>query len=453
MNRTRPNILIIGGVAAGTTAAAKAKRMNPHAKITLFEQGEFISYGACSMPYYIGKVVPDYRKLIHFSPEEFEKQKGCTVKIRHRVEEIRPHRKMITVRNLIDNTSVEYKYDRLLIATGAEAKILNPDWMHLENVFTLKSLNDGIAIREFIEHQSPKNALIVGGGFIGMEMAEAFRQHGMNVTVIDKESIPMPGLEDEPRHWILEELKKQSVSFIGGTMLADLKTENSRAKQAVTPGFTAQTDLILLALGFRPHSGLARDAHIRCGSSGGIIVDSYLKTSADHVFAAGACAEFKNKQTNKMMFHPLGNIANKMGRVAGINLTGGHETFDPVIRTSAVKIFNLEVAAVGMSSREAEESGYSVEVLSVTGLSRAKVYPDSSPLLITLISDRRSRRLLGANVAGEDGAALRANTLLTAIHNQMTIQQISRLDLIYTPPFAPVWDPILLAMNQGMKER
>lgn len=453
MNRTRPNILIIGGVAAGTSAAAKAKRMNPYAKITLFEQGEFISYGACSMPYYIANVVPDYRKLIHFSPEEFEKQKGCFVKIRHRVEEIRPHRRMIIVRNLADNSISEYKYDRLLIATGAEAKILNPDWMRLKNVFTLKALNDGIAIREFIGQQRPKNALIVGGGFIGMEMAEAFRHHGMNVTVIDKETAPMPGLEAEPRQWILEELKKQSVAFAGGAMLSDLKTENGRAIQAVTPGLTVQTDLIQLALGFRPHSELARNAHIRCGMHGGIIVDRYLKTSAEYVFAAGACTEFKNRQTNRMMYHPLGNIANKMGRTAGINLTGGHEEFPPVIRSSAVKIFNLEVAAVGINSQQAEELGYSVEVQSLTGLSRAKVYPACRPLLITLIINKRSKCLLGANVVGEDGAALRANTLLTAIHNQMTLQQISRLDLIYTPPFAPVWDPILLAMNKGGKDK
>lgn len=405
------------------------------------------------MPYYIGNVVPDYRQLIHFSPEEFEKQKGCVVKTRHRAEEIRPHRRMIIVRNLADNSVAEYKYDRLLIATGAEARILNPDWIHLSNVFTIKSLNDSIAIRNFIEQRRPKNAVIIGGGFIGMEMAEAFRRHDLNVTVADRESMPMPGMEDEPRQWIMDELKRNSVTFIVNTSVSDLTTENGLAKKVITPTCTIQTDMVLLALGFRPNTDIAKQAHIRCGVHGGIIVDRFLKTSAEHVFAAGACTEFKNKLTNKLMFHPLGNIANKMGRVAGINLAGGHEEFPPTIRTSAVKIFNLEVASVGMSSMEAETAGYSVVVETLTGTSRAKVYPESRPLLVTLITDKRSKRLLGANVVGGDGAGLRANTLLTAIHNQMTVKQISHLDLIYTPPIAPVWDPILLAANKVLKEK
>lgn len=452
MNRTHPTILIIGGVAAGTAAAAKAKRLMPSAKIILFEQGEYISYGTCSLPYYISGVVPDYRSLIHFTADTFEKQKGCIVKIRHCVEEIRPHRKCIVVRDLLANSVTEYKYDRLLITTGADARFLNPDWKHLKNVFTLKSLPDAIAIRRYIEEEHPRRALIIGGGFIGMEMAEAFHRQHLQVTVVEKESLPMPGFEEPVRQRILEELKRHAIAFIGGTLVSDLSQNQGKALAAITPVCSIQTDMILLALGFKPNSELARIAHIRCGSSGGILVDRYLKTSADHVFAAGACAEYKNFQTNRYFFHPLGNLANKTGRIAGINLTGGHEELPSVLKTLAVKIFDLEVAAVGMSAREAESLGYHVRVESLVAPSRAQSFPGSQPLLISLIIEERTQRLLGANLTGTDGAALRANILATAITAGMTLKQIASLDLIYTPPVAPVRDPLLLAASQASKE-
>jgi CoA-dependent NAD(P)H sulfur oxidoreductase len=455
LNKLKPlrkNILIIGGVAAGTSAAAKAKRMNPNLDITIFEQDEHISYGACSLPYYIGGVIPDYHQLIHYTPETFEKEKCCIVKIRHRVEEIKPHRRRISVQNLQSGGRQEYAYDKLLIATGAKAVWPDPDWKKFNNVFSIKDLHDGLRLNQFIANHHPRTAVILGGGYIGMEMAEALTLRKIQTIILEQQTLPMSGFETESREWILKELRKQNVDFYGSDTILDLKKDGQNVIEVVTKNHSLKADLLLVALGFKPENHLASEAHIRCGKYGGIVTDSYLKTNADHIYSAGACTEIKNKITSKPIYLPLGNIANKMGRIAGINLAGGHTEFPPVIPTMAVKIFNLEAARVGLSSHEAEQHGYSVNVDSVTGQSKAKMFPGTKPVFVTIIYDKRTRLLLGGNVIGEEGAALRADTLSVAIDNKLTVEQLARLNLIYTPPFAPVWDPILLAAGKAGKD-
>ncbi len=451
MKPLKKTILIIGGVAAGTSAAAKAKRVNPNLDITIFEQDTFISYGACSLPYFIGGILPDVKSLIHYTPEMFSKEKGCTVKTRHRVEEIRPHRRRIVVRDLENDRVEEYIYDKLLIATGAQAVWPDPAWKHFSNVFAIKDLHDGIRINEFITMQQPKRAVIFGGGYIGMEMAEALTLRGIQTSVIEQQSLPMAGFETESREKILEALREYGVAFYGRDTILDLKQSGASVIEVITKNHAIKTDLLVLALGFKPESSIAAAARIRCGKSGGILTDPYLKTSAEHIYAAGACAEVRNRLTNKYTYLPLGNLANRMGRTVGVNLAGGHEPFQPVIPTVGVKIFDLEAARTGVCSNTAKTAGHSVMVETVTGTSRAKLFPGVQPVTVTLIYDQRTRQLLGANVVGKEGAALRVNTLSAAIAGRITVDQLSRLDMIYSPPFAPVWDPILLAAGKSGK--
>jgi NADPH-dependent 2,4-dienoyl-CoA reductase/sulfur reductase-like enzyme len=452
MKKNLGKIVIIGGVAAGPAAAAKAKRLNPNLDVTIFEQGEFISYGTCSMPYYVGNVIPHHEDLISYSPERFEKEKGCKVKIFHRVEEILPHRRKIIVRDLQSDKPTEYLYDQLLIATGARAKVPNPAWTKAKNVFTIKNLRDSIEIKKFIETRHPQNAVIIGGGLVGMEMAEAFAQHHLNITVLHKAPMPVNTMEAESQKIILDELQKHHVRFVGNVTALDIQTENGMANKVVTNHQPYNADLVLLALGFEPNSELAREINIRCGKFSGIITDARMRTNLDNIFAAGACAEIKNMVSNKYIYLPLGNIANKMGWVAGENMAGGLAEFPGVVRTTAVKIFDLEVASVGLSQKEAESSGFKVVTEAISAYSRVKEYPGSKPVFIKFIIDQHSKRLIGANLIAEEGAAMRANILSVAIQNKMTIKQIAHLDMMYTPAFSPVWDPILVAANKSLKK-
>lgn len=452
MKKSSKNILIIGGVAAGPAAAAKAKRINPNLNITLFEQGEFISYGTCSMPYYIGGVIQDYHDLISFTPAEFQKDKGCSVKIFHRVEGILPTKKKILVSDLQANKTTEYPYDQLLIATGARARIPDPAWLKAKNIFSIKHLRDSIVLKKFIESHRPQKALIIGGGFIGMEMAEAFSKHHLDITVLHKSLLPMSTLEAESQRIILDELQRQHVNFVGNAAVSDILIQDGVATKVITAKRTFEADLILLAMGFEPNSAIADSCRIRCGVSGGIVVDSRMRTNLENIYAAGACTEIRNTVSNKAIYLPLGNIANKMGWIAGENMAGLITEFPGVTRTTAVKIFDLEVASVGLHSHEAESCGIRVATESVMAYSRSKTYPGAKPVFIKFIMDKLSKRLIGADLIAEEGAAMRANILSVAIQNKMTVGDISRLDLLYSPPFSPVWDSILVAANQSLKK-
>ncbi len=452
MKKIQKTILIIGGTAAGPAAAAKAKRIDPDLNITIFEQGEFISYGTCSMPYYVGGVIPDYHNIITFSPSEFEKEKGCSVRTFHRVEEILPKQNQIVVMDLKNRKRVEYAYDKLLIATGARARIPDGGWLQGKNVFTIKHLQDSIDLKKFIETRKPRKALIIGGGFIGMEMAEAFAKHGLEITVIHRAVQPMNTLEPESQAIVADELKRHGVKFIGNAVVTGMEMKDGLASKVKTTAGDFEADLILMALGFEPNTEIAKKAGIRTAVSGGILVDPRMKTNFDNIYAAGACTEIKNIISNKSIYLPLGNIANKTGWIAGENLAGSRSEFPGVVRTTAVKVFELEVASVGLSSDEAAYHGFQVITESITSSSRSKSYPGSRPVFIKFIIDKFRKRLIGANLIAEEGAAMRANILSVAIQNKMTIRDLAGLDLLYSPPFSPVWDPILIAANKSLKK-
>lgn len=448
---TPGRILIVGGLAAGPAAAAKAKRLNPKLEITLFEQGEHISYATCSMPYYIGDTIKSSDELIAFSPENFEKEKGCEVKTLHRVEELMPHRKKIVVLDLKEGKRKEYKYDRLLLATGAKIVVFNPAWLEARNVFVVKTLADSIRLKQYIDTHHPQQAVIVGGGFIGMEMADALRSRNMNVIIMHSGPEPMNSLEPESRRIVLDELQRNEVRFFGEQRLKEILVHDGMATHVVTTSEKRTCDLVILATGFSPNADLARAAHIRCGKLNGIVVDDYLKTGADHVYAAGACCELTNLVSGKPMVSPLATVSNKMGWAAGSNLAGHPTVYQGSVRTSVVKVFDLEVASVGLSEREAQLEGFRVLTESVIGQSKGRHYPGRKSIFVKLIVDRSSKHLLGANLIAEEGAAQRINVLSTAIAANMTIADIAQLDLMYTPPFSPLWDPLLIAANKTLK--
>ncbi|MCI0706496.1 MAG: FAD-dependent oxidoreductase [Ignavibacteriae bacterium] len=449
----RQRILVVGGVAAGPSAASKAKRVNPNADVLLLEQGEHISYGICEIPYYVGKVVTDPNHLVSYTPQKLEQAKGVEVKTLHRVEEIVKSKKKVIVRNLARNKVEEHPYSKLIIATGSKARKLGIQGEDAVNVFHVKTLEDGYALRKYMDEQQPKRAVIIGGGYIGMEMAEALISNNITTTLLHRGDMPMSGLEEDTRKAVVAELESNGVQFVPRSAVKQLiRSASDRVTQVVATSGAYDCDLVILSLGVEPNTELAQTARIQLGGNGGIVTDQRQNTSVDAIYAAGDCCEVKNIVNNKWMYIPLATIASRQAWVAGENAAGGSATFKGAIRAIAVKVFRLEVAQVGISSEEADASGFRVITEHIVGNSKVGFYPGNAKVHIVAIADKRSKRLLGANVFGEQGVALRADVLGVAIKNKMTVEDISRLDLLYTPPFAPLWDPVLVMANQLKKK-
>ncbi|MDI6767569.1 MAG: FAD-dependent oxidoreductase [Bacteroidota bacterium] len=446
-------ILIVGGLAAGPSAAAKAKRSNPNAEIILFEAGETVSYGICEAPYAISGLIEDEEKLVKYSPEKLQQEKGVAVKTLHRVENILPTKHTILVRDLRNHSIIEYDYDKLVLAMGSVPRRLKVSGEDGRNVFHLKSREDTLNIINYMKTESPKQAVIIGGGYIGMEMAEAFRLRGLDTTMLHQFNLPMEGLELETRERVLEELKKNDVQFVTNTKIEAFQQDTAgKVKHIITNRGSFEADIVILSLGVEPNVELAKAAKVRLGSNNGILTDERQQTNIEDVYAAGDCCEVKNIVTGKPMYLPLASIASRSGWVAGENAAGGRATFKGAIRAMAVKIFNLQVTQVGISSDEAKQSGFKVITDLIHAPSRNELMPGSEDLTIKFIIDQRTKRLLGANLFSCCGAVLRANTLAVAIQHKMTIDDISRFDLIYAPPYAPLWDPILVVANQAKKK-
>jgi len=443
-------ILVIGGLAAGPSAAAKAKRIDPDAEVVLFEQGEYISYGICEIPYLVSGEIENDKKLIVFTPEELKKEKGVDARVFHSVEEILPSRKEIKVRNLQDRTKELHRYDKLIVATGSSPKLLNLEGDRSRNVFAVKRLDDAYALKKYVAEECPRRAVVIGGGFIGLEMAEAIVRRGIEVTMIHKGTMPMSGLEEGGRKLVLEEIQRRGVTFLPETEVEWFGVGGKGTVVAVgTADMTVETDLVVVAIGVAPNTKLAKEAGIQIGTFGGIRVSDRMNAAnAESIFAAGDCCELRNLVTKKPMYQALATTASKTGRVAGENAAGGNASYGGTIRAIGVRVFDKEVAHVGLSLREAHEASFDAVSHTIQAKSNVGIMPGAKDIFITLIADRKSRKLLGANVIGGGGAILRANTLAVAIRHGMSIDEVEHFDLIYTPPFAPLWDGITIAAEQ-----
>ncbi len=448
----KQRILVIGGVAAGPSAAAKAKRVNPDAEVILFEQGEHISYGVCEIPYYIGDVVTDADRLLVYSPQRLLKEKGVVAHVFQTVEEIITSKRMLVVRNLQRNRVDEHRYHKLIIATGSRPRGLGIPGEDARNVFRVKSLEEAYSLKKYVVTEKVRTAAIVGGGYIGLEMAEALTGIGIRTTMIHRSDLPLTGLEMPTREAIREQFRIHGVEFAARQQVQGLTMDGTgKVTEVVTVSARYAVDLVIMCVGVDPNTDLAQAARIRCGSRKGILTDQRQATNIDTIYAAGDCCEVKNLVNNKWMYIPLATTASKQGWVAGENAAGGSATFKGVIRAIGVRAFDLEIAQVGISSKEANESGFDIVTEEVVGNSRVGYFPGNAKVHIIAIADKKSGRLLGANVFGENGAVLRANTLGVAIQQKLTLDDVSRLDLIYTPPYAPMWDPILITANQLRK--
>ncbi len=470
----KERLIVIGGVAAGMSAASSFKRLKPEGEAIVFEKDYFISYGACSLPYYISNDVKDFNDLISLTPDIAINERHIDVRIRHEVKSIDKHKKEVVVLDLNKNEEKRYRYDKLVIATGGLPVKPPLPGMELNNIFTIRTLINGIEIKRYIdewgsfqvcvgspeclyvnrfgENKRQMKAVIVGGGYIGMEMCESFRKRGLDVTVIEKTDRVLGNMDTSITQVVEEKISSEGVRLLKETSVEGFEGKKGSLATVKTDRGDIEADLVLLAIGAKPNTELASKAGIELGVNGAIKVDDYLRTNIPDIFAAGDCAEATHIVTGKKVYIPLGTTANKQGRIAGENSAGKENRFEGVAGTAITKVFDLEVSRTGLAPSEAQKEGIDYFVTTIKGKSRSNAYPAGKTIWVTFIVERGTGRLLGAQMVGEEGVAHRIDTLAACLSAKMTVYDVARLDLGYAPPFATVWDPILIAANAAIKK-
>jgi NADPH-dependent 2,4-dienoyl-CoA reductase/sulfur reductase-like enzyme len=443
-------LVVIGGDAAGMSAASEARRRRPaeDLEIVAFERGRYTSYSACGIPYLIGDVVSDWESLIARSPDE-HRRREIDVHLRSEVTGIDPEARSVTVRDLDSGTERPQPYDDLLVATGAVPVRPDLPGADARGIFGVSGLEDGLAIREALAGEDPpERAVVVGAGYIGLEMAEAMVQRGLEVALVDQAPQPMRTLDPDMGALVAEGMRAIGVDLHLGAGVEGYEVSDGKVCGVVTADGTIPAGVVVLGIGVRPNVALAEAAGIAVGPTGGIVVDQRMHTPTDGVWAAGDCVEVHHRVSRRPAAIALGTHANKQGRVAGVNLGGGYATFQGVVGTAVTKVCGLEVARTGLTETEAEAAGFAYESVVVDSTTRAGYFPGAAPITTKLVAERRSGRLLGAQIVGAEGAAKRIDVLACALWNEMAVDEIANLDLGYAPPFSPVWDPVLIAARK-----
>lgn len=431
-------IVIIGAVAAGTSAAAKARRNSENADIVIYEKDSFISYAGCGMPYYIGGEVEDAEVLIPRNPQFFKSKYNVDIKLLHEVIEIQPGDKTIKVKDLNTGLVFSDTFDKLIIATGASAIIPPIKGADYDHVFSLRNIGDMKQIKSFINDKKPVTAAIVGSGFIGLEMCENLKRLGMDVTIIEKLPQVTPGLDKDMAVYVEEQLNKNNINVWTGVSAVEIGNNTV----ILSDGKTILADLVLLSTGVRPNTSLAVRAGIEIGIAGAIKVNRRMETNITDIYACGDCIEHYNLITGKNVYRPLGSTANKTGRIAGDNVTDGKLEFRGILGTGIFKVFDLAVAQTGLSESEALEQGYEVIVCHNIKPNKAE-YMGGKELVMKGIADKTSGRLLGAQIVGIEGVDKRIDVFVTALTFKAKVEDLFHLDLAYAPPFSTTKDPVM----------
>jgi NADPH-dependent 2,4-dienoyl-CoA reductase/sulfur reductase-like enzyme len=442
-------LVVIGGGAAGMSAAAKAARVGRDLKVVVYEKGGFISFAACGIPYYIAGDVPDHRALVQRTPAQMAKQ-GIEVHLHHEVLAINTEARTVRVRDLEDDREYVRDYDKLVFGTGARPIRPTLPGSDLAGVWCVRSLDSGLALQRYLAERQPQRAVVVGGGYVGLEMAETLRRRGLDVAMVIRSGKVMRAtLDDDMREIVTAELARQGVSVVEGAPVAFEGTE--RVEAIIMEDGRHVCELVLLGIGVQPNIALAESAGVTVGGTGAIATDSTMCTNLPGVYGAGDCAEALHLVTGKPAYIPLGSTANKQGRVAGSNAAGEAATFGGIVGTTVVRVFDLVVASTGLTAAKARMLGYAVSETKITASDISHYLPDASEINVKLVVEEESDRLLGGQIAGRRGVAKRIDVLATALYNRMTVTDLRQLDLSYAPPFAPVWDPILVAANVAAK--
>ncbi|ABX03337.1 MAG TPA: CoA-disulfide reductase [Herpetosiphon sp.] len=437
-------VIVIGAVAAGTSAAAKAKRTNPDLDICVYGREAHVSYSACGLPYLISGAVADYQALIARTPAQFARD-GVTVKTEHEVIDLDVAAGRVTVRDLATNSTFHDHFDRLVLATGARVNCPPVRGIELQGVFRLRSMHDGLAIQTYISEQQPKHAVVVGAGYIGLEMAEALLDRGIGVTLVNRSKTVLSSLDHDMSSQIISRLEAAGVQLALGCGLEGLEGKHDRVTHVVAGGRDIPAELVIIATGVQPNSELAQSCGAELGEHGAIKIDQLGRTSVDRVYAAGDCSTVDHRILNKPVYLPLGTTANKQGRTLGAYLAGHERPFRGVVGTAVTKFADLHIAATGLSVEQALHHGYHVRSKIIHSTDHAGYYPNARPITVKLVADAADGTLLGGQIIGFDDVAKRVDVVAVALAGRMTVDEFAWQDLSYAPPFSSVWDPLLVA--------
>jgi NADPH-dependent 2,4-dienoyl-CoA reductase/sulfur reductase-like enzyme len=445
-------LVIIGGDAAGMSAAAKVRRVHKDKKILVFEKSAYTSYSACGIPYFISGLIENVEELVRRSPEEFRTKYNIDVRTEHLVLEADTSGRRIRVLDKQRQTEFWQPYGQLLIATGGKAYC--PEHItgyNSENVFGVTTLKSGINIENYIESHRPQTAIIVGGGYIGLEMAEALLIRGLEVTLITKGMQVMNTLDPDMGVLVTQALRALGVTVYLEESLEGFDVKDNIITDVVTNRQKIPADMVVFGMGSSPNTAFLNGSGIELGIKGAIKVNAQMQTNIAGVWAAGDCTETLNMVSRQHMHIALGTVANKTGLVAGSSIAGEQAVFPGAVGTAVCKVCSYEVARTGLQEKELNRLGIAYAATAVDSLTRANYYPGATKIVVKLLAEKNSGRLLGGQIIGQEGAAKRIDVLATAITHNLTLQNLIDLDLSYAPPFSPVWDPVQTCARKLIK--
>ncbi len=441
-------IVIIGAVASGTKTAAKARREDPDAKITLITEEAQISYASCGTPYFISDIIKDSHSLIVREPDYFRKMLNIDVLTEHRAESIDLKAKNVEVKDLKTDQTITVAYDRLVLAVGASPNIPEFEGVEHGNILTLHNIPSANQIKSLIRQKKVKDALIVGGGFIALEMAESLIAHGINTRLIIRRDQILSNFDKDIAILVQNYIKTKEVQILEEDEVMEFKADtDGNVTSVVTKKQTLPAEFVLLATSIRPNVQLAKKAGVEIGRTGAIRVNEKLETNIPDIYAVGDCVETAHLLTGKPVWIPLATTSNKHGRVAGINITGGNDTFPGILGTFVVKVFDWTVAKTGLSENEANKNGFVTETIIVPSNDKTHYYPGSKRIIVKLVAEKESGLLLGAEIVGDGVVDKRIDVVASALTGKATIEQLSKYDLSYAPPYSSPMDPVITAAN------
>jgi NADPH-dependent 2,4-dienoyl-CoA reductase/sulfur reductase-like enzyme len=442
-------VVVVGADAAGMSAASQAKRLRPELDVVALERGNHTSYSACGIPYWVGGDVGSADDLVARTPEQ-HRANGIDVRMRTEATALDLDKGEVEVRDLEEGRTYRLGYDSLVLATGARPRRPPIPGIDAAGVHGVQTLDDGQRLLDALAEQ-PRRAVVIGGGYIGVEMAEAMVARGLQVTLLDRISEPMATLDPDMGALVRTAMEGMGIDVRTSVRIDGVETDDDgRVRAVATDTGRIEADLVVLGTGVAPETTLAQQAGIAVGRWGGLVTDLRMRVfDHDGVWAAGDCVESIDLVSGNRVHVALGTHANKQGRVLGTNLGGGYATFPGVVGTAVSKVCDLEIARTGLKERDCDVVGYAYLAVRVDSTTRAGYYPGAAPITVKMLAEQRTGRLLGAQIVGRENAAKRIDALAVALWNRMTVEELSGLDLSYAPPFSPVWDPILIAARKA----
>ena len=438
-------VVIVGGVAGGATAAARIRRLDEQAEIVVFERSGYISYANCGLPYYIGGAIEDPEELTLQTPESFFSRFRVNMKVRHEVIAIHPERKTVSVRNLESNEEFEERYDKLLLSPGAQPTRPRLPGGSLEQLFTLRTVEDTLRLKAYIQKKRPKSAVLAGGGFIGLELAENLRSLGMEVTIVQRPPQLMSPFDPDMAALIHSEMRRHGVRLALGHTVEGFVEKDGGVDVLLREEAPLHADMVVLAIGVTPDTHLASEAGLALGARGSILVNDRMETSVPDIYAVGDAVQVKHYVTGEDTLIALAGPANRQGRIAADNICGGDSRYPGSQGSSVIKVFNMTAAVTGINEITARKAGIDADKVILSPMSHAGYYPGGKVMTIKVIFERNTYRLLGAQIVGYEGVDKRIDVLATAIHAGLDAIQLKELDLAYAPPYSSAKDPVNMA--------